>query len=136
MRQTAFNLVPKKLDGGFPEEQSENSADAAEQEAFYDCLLQQSRAACAESGAHRLFAATRNRTRQHEASDVEASERPDAEYHRVKQRQRLARLMAQPLLIAGDLNARWQVAIRNLLGNNGLRPAQSIGQLSCGDAIG
>ena len=135
-RQLAMDLPPKQLDRCLSQEQSKDSADAAQQQAFDDGLLQQAQAAGAQRSAHCLLAAARDGARQHEAGDVEAGQQPDAKDHRIEQQERLANMLVQRLLITGDSHACGQATVWHFLGNHGLGAAQVIGQLRLRDAIG
>ena len=125
-RQIAGDLTPEQFDGGLAEEQSEDAADAAEQQAFDDGLLQQARAAGAQRGADGLFAHTRNGAGQHETGDVEAGQRPDAEDHGVEQHQRLANPLIERLLIPGDRDAGSNGAVGGLFGDDCLGASELI----------
>ncbi len=101
-------------------------------------MLQQTSAAGAQRGADGLFARARNRTRQHEAGDVEAGQRPDAEDHGIEQHERRANLLAQRLLVLRDPDSRgygWAVG-GGLLGDDGLRARELIGELGNRHAAG
>ncbi len=116
--------------------QAEEPADATQEEAFDNCLLQEPCTAGAESGAHGLLARARHCSRQHEAGYVEACQRPDTNDHGVEQHERLARIIAERLLIASNGNARGHIVAGDLFGDDGLRSAESRSQLRRRHALG
>ena len=127
-RQLAMDLTPEQLDGGLREQEAEDTADAAEEQAFDGCLLQQAQAAGTESRAHRLLTGARHGTRQHEAGEVEAGQGPDAEDDRIEQHERLAGVVAERLLVTGDGNACGNAFIvGHFFGDDGLGAAESGG---------
>ena len=135
--QFLLNVTPQQLNRCLSQQQSEDRADAAQQEALDDGLLQQTSAAGSQRGTDSLFASARNRPRQHEAGNVEAGQRPDAEDHAIDQRERLANLLVQRLLVLRDRDSGsngW--AVCGLFGNNCLCASELIGELRDGHAVG
>ena len=116
------DLPPEQFDDGLTHQHARQRANAAQEQAFHDGLLKQTHAAGAQCAAHGVLAHTRDGAGQHEAGDVEAGQRPDAEDDNVKQQQRLTRFAVQRLLVTAHFYARGPIEIRGKsFGDNRLR---------------